>query len=686
MSEAPLSKLAEAAGLVTAWTDAFDRPRHLPAQTQRRVLEAMGLAASDARQINDSLRQLQETQRHSSPPPLLTGEADSPRSLAGYFDEGSDFHIELQGGGCQRGRLGGEASLPPLPPGYHRLLIRQHSLTLAVAPPRCPGVEEVSGQPDAALWGLTVQLYGLRREGDRGLGDSLALSELAMRAAAEGADALVVSPIHAMFGDDGRHYSPYSPSTRVFYNTLHCAPEQILGADSVDQVIEQLGLSDEIRRLQNQPLVDWPAVARVQNALLRQLYRQYMAEPSRRANLASFVHRGGEALQRNSQFQALQRHFSAAGTGADWRNWPAAYRDPDSAEVAAFVACHREEIDLNHFSQWLCSNSLQRSQRDARRAGMAIGLVSDLAVGSHPGGSQTWSRQDAFFSGLCVGAPPDRFNGNGQNWGVAAFSPAGLRATGFQAYIEMLRANLAWSGGLRIDHILGLQRLWLVPEGAPASQGAYLSYPVTDLLRLLRLEAWRHSTIVIGEDLGTVPKGFRRCLAHQGIMGTRVLLFEQTATGFIPPKQWPRGDTATTSTHDLPTIKGWFTQRDIDWRSAAGHTDKEETRAARRCRQQEIARLKQALAAQSCTAENGSLLNKCIEFVGATPSALTLLPLEDLLGSEEQANLPGPGATHPNWRRRSPQPVTALLQDEAVRERLGLLSRARHRKEGRCLP
>ena len=321
------------------------------------------------------------------------------------------------------------------------------------------------------------------------------------------------------------------------------------------------------------------------------------------------------------------------------------------------------------------------SAGSACAAGMRIGLIADLAVGAHGSGSQIWTRQSEFLPSVSVGAPPDLLNRSGQNWGISAFSPAGLRANGFRAFIEMLRANLAHAGGIRIDHVMGLQRLWIIPQGCSPDQGAYLNYPFEDQLRLITLEAWRHRALVIGEDLGTVPPGLREKLASRNILGMRVLLFEQDNGRFIPPAKWPKDALATTTTHDLPSLCGWSKGHDIDWRLKAGHSSAEQAEADRPEREEQKRALTTALTQAGCLDVKDAGLSKkleaSIEYVGSTPAPLVLLPIEDAMASEQQPNLPGPGNEHPNWRRRWPMQARQMLEDKQVKGRLQRLASAR---------
>ena len=680
MSDELLAELANAAGLSIDWTDANGRPQQVAVDAQRSLLESLGYPAGNAQQIRESLAEVQQRQAQQSQAPLLTLEQGQASALPG-FRPGTPFKLIRENGSVQSGRLDDQGRFPAEEePGYHRLEIGERMLTLAVAPPACSSVQDLCGSRRA--WGLTAQLYSLRRRGDGGLGDTLALEELAREAASLGAEALAISPVHAMFRAYPQQYSPYSPSSRLFFNVLHAAPQKLLGQERVDQAIADCGLQEEMARLERMELIDWPAVSAVRYRLLAQLYHNFQVhDGALLGHFVTFCDAGGDALLQHCRFEALHGHMLRCGESGDWRNWPAALRDPHSAEVRRFASEYAGEVGLHAFSQWLICSGLESAQTAAKGAGMCIGLIADLAVGADATGSQAWSRQDELLADLSVGAPPDILNRNGQNWGVAAFSPEGLRRHGFRAFIEMIQANLAHAGGIRIDHVMGLQRLWVIPKGADPQQGAYLRYPMTDLLRLLALESFRHRALIVGEDLGTVPEGLREELARRNILGMRVLLFEQQDGRFIAPQQWPKTALATTSTHDLPSLKGWLAGHDIDWRLRAGHSRAEQEADDRAERQRERSALLDALHAHGQLNEpndNGdAALLASISYLASTPAPLVLLPLEEVTGADQQPNLPGPGDTHPNWRRRYAAPAGELLSEGAAQERLRRLAKTR---------
>ncbi|WP_207282176.1 4-alpha-glucanotransferase [Pseudomonas sp. FW300-N2F2] len=684
MSDAQLEILASRAGLAVDWIDANGRAQKVSAAVLRSVLTGLGHPAGSAQEIDASLLQLQEDQQNHQLPPLITADVGASLDLSRYFEPGTPCEIKLEDGATLNLNLDADGKLPGMVPvGYQHVHIRDQHFTLAVAPARCYSVADAVDDPTPRAWGLSAQLYALRRPGDGGFGDTQALEELVRVAGERGADAVAISPMHAMFSSDTGRYSPYSPSSRLFLNSLYAAPGTILGERALRTAIDATGLTNQLRSLEEQPLINWPVAAQAKQKILRALYDGFSqgAHPLHE-DFSSFRHTSGEALENHCRFEALQAERAARGESLDWRHWPEEWRDPRSAVLAHFAEENADEIGFYAFCQWLIARCLERAQSAAKSSGMGIGLIADLAVGADGAGSQAWSRQDELLASLTVGAPPDILNRSGQGWGISAFSPEGLVRNGFRAFIEMLRANFAHAGGLRIDHVMGLQRLWVIPNDAPPSDGAYLYYPVDDLLRLLALESHRHQAIVLGEDLGTVPDGLRDKLSARSILGMRVLLFEQDNTHFKPILDWPDNALATTSTHDLPTLNGWWHGHDIDWNARLDLIDSHTEIDWRKHREREREGLRQVLNQDPQNfreehRETDQVLDASVRFLGHTRAPLVLLPLEDALGIDEQANLPGTIDTHPNWRRRLAQQSQALLDHPDAARRLEILACAR---------
>jgi 4-alpha-glucanotransferase len=468
-----------------------------------------------------------------------------------------------------------------------------------------------------------------------------------------------------LFTADPGRYGPYSPSSRLFLNPLYADPSVTFDAERI------VACTPPGREtLEQDPLIDWMAAATAKFALLRCLFDAFAARDLAAGSVLAtdferFVREGGEALREHALFEAL--HEERPG---HWTEWPAGWRQPRDADAVRY----------HLFLQWLTERSFATAQTAARAAGMRIGLITDLAIGMDRSGSHVWARQSDLLLDLSIGAPPDAFNPRGQDWGLTCFSPRALVARGFEPFIATLRAALRHAGGVRIDHIMGLMRLWLVPRGVPPTEGAYLAYPVEDLLRLLALESHRHGAVVIGEDLGTVPSGFRARLAAAGIAGTDVLWFEREGHDFKEPAQW-RGDAvAMTTTHDLPTVAGWWSGEDIRTRRALGLDAPGEEEE----REKDRLRLWHAFTAAGIADSSpppgdqpAAAVDAALAYVALSPSRLMLAPLEDLLGLAEQPNLPGTIDEHPNWRRRLAPPARDLFEEPPVRARAKIIAARR---------
>lgn len=703
-----LQRLAAAAGIEVTWTDAYGQPQTATTDALRAILEALALPCGSASQTADSLAHVQRRLTLADMPPLITAVVDCAVRLppidALY---GKAVRVQLETGATRDTRISADRAQAPMlaaidQPGYHRLFIAELEFTVAVAPARCFTIAEALAQQHGADdpatvrgWGLALQLYALRSAGDGGIGDFGGLAQLAGAAGHAGAAALTISPVHAMYAADAHRFSPYSPSSRLYLNAMHIDPAAVLGPQALAQVLDENDAAVRAvqQQLQQAPLIDWPQAGRHKMAVLRRLHALVRSDPAQAAQLAAFCQQGGAALAHHALFEAYSCHLAQTTpeVATDWRRWPAGSTDPQAPLLQAFAREHQTEIEFHLFLQWQAARGLQAAQQAARDAGMAIGLVSDLAVGADLGGSQCWSQQPDMLNGLSVGAPPDLLNVHGQHWGVGVFSPVAMRRHGYRAYLAMLRACLSGTGGVRIDHILGLTRLWLAPDSAGAGSGAYLRYPQQDLLRLIALESWRHRAIIIGEDLGTVPPGFENTLRDAGVAGMRVLWFQRDGKKFLAPQHWSPHAVAMTSTHDLPTVAGWWRGDDIDTRAQLGLLPDEVTPDELQvARVQERTALWQAM--QTARAVNGDTptpqqeqlaVSGALAFLGHSAAPLVLLPLEDVLGLRAQANVPGTVDTHPNWRQRLPGDAAGLLSAPVVRTRLEMIRTVRTLRNNR---
>jgi 4-alpha-glucanotransferase len=695
MNDHHLRELARLCGVAPYWSTHWGEERAVAQHDLVRILGASGYPCASESELADSRARALRSNAARTRPPLIVmncGErlripADGiqARNARLVMEDGTvvDMLLDEYADGFVLGAIIGQ-------PGYHRLQIDQHETLVAAVPQRCFTIDDIA--PGAHLWGMTAQIHALRMAGDGGSGGFAAISALAASAGRHGADALALSPSHALFASDPSHYSPYSPSTRLFLNTAHIDPAATFSQAQIATAVSLAEIGQDMARLEALELVDWPASNATRRKLHAALFESFRANGASHngplaADYQRFRESGGEALVDHARFEALHAHYYGADfTRWDWRTWDAPHQDPRSAAVEAFARDHALEIDFHVFLQWLASRSQAGAQKRAKDSGMRIGLIGDLAVGVNAGGSHAWSHPDDLLDGLSVGAPPDPLAPQGQSWGLTAFSPRGLVDTGFAPFIATLRAMMVHAGGVRIDHAMGLARLWLSPAGEDASHGAYVSYPFEDMLRLIMLESQRHRAIVIGEDLGTVPPGFRERLESAGIYGMRVLQFERDHERFRKAEWYGRSAVAMSSTHDTPTIAGWWRGRDLEVREALHQFGPGQSRASEvgaRAHDRHLmseafaeAGASDGTAIESHDAER--IADAATNFIARTPCALALAPLEDALAEIDQPNLPGTVDQHPNWRRRHQQRADMLLEAPNVAARLRAMAHARN--------
>jgi 4-alpha-glucanotransferase len=540
-----------------------------------------------------------------------------------------------------------------------------------------PGLEDAPG------WGIFCQLYELRSDRNRGIGDFADLARLAEICGEAGADFLGVNPLHALFTADPGQTSPFSPSNRRFLNPLYIALDEVPGTTPPDAAGPQ------------GDLVDYPAVAADKLSALRQAFASNpFPESDSRSDFAAFTAEGGEALRLHAVFEAISHRMVAEGHGAGWRDWPADLQDPANPAVARLAEALTEDVTFHLWLQWIARRQLHAAARAARAAGMRIGLYLDLAVGEAMDGSSTWSGAAAALPGLSVGAPPDMFATTGQNWGLSAPSPTALAAAGFEPFRAMIAAQLADAGALRIDHVMALWQLFLIPEGQSPAAGTHLRQPFADLLRVLAEESRAREAVVIGEDLGFVPDGFRDAMEAANILSYRILYFEQSEDGFTPAPEYPTTAIACISTHDLPVMSVWWQGRDVELREEHGLVDPETSREHAANRKRERVDLLTALRRDGglgpkidATAPDlpATVLDAAHRFLARTPCLLCGVRLADLAGPTEPTNLPGTVDAHPNWRPRSPTRLEDLTTHPTF-ARITALMRAERPRPDRSAP
>ena len=516
------------------------------------------------------------------------------------------------------------------------------------------------------VWGVGCQLYALRSERNWGIGDFEDLARLAEIAANAGADFLGVNPLHALFLSAPDRCSPFSPSTRDFLNPLYIAIDAAPGFEGMEEALQAPA------ELRTATFVDYAHAGAVKAKALGVLFRVFQARAadSEREAFQRFVAERGRPLYLHALFEALSEAMVRNGHGPGWHDWPEAYQHPGSDSVRAFSEEQRELVDFHAWLQWVADSQLAAVAARARDAGMRIGLYLDLAVGVVPDGSSTWADRALVVPGARIGAPPDVFNARGQDWGLAPLSPAGLAARDFQPYRDSIDRVLAHAGALRIDHAMSLYRLFWIPEGFAAADGAYVRYPFHDMLRTLTEVSEARRAIVIGEDLGVVPAGFREAMQACEIQSYRVFFFETREDLYLHPDDYPSAALACVTTHDLPPLACWWGGHDIATRRAIGMLTEHEAgedlahRAHMRRRMlglfDDLGILPEALApvmrdeAEAPHALPDSVAVALHRLMARTPARLLVVQAEDLTGSAKQVNIPGTVAEHPNWRHKLP--------------------------------
>ena len=558
----------------------------------------------------------------------------------------------------------GWIELGEVPIGTYQLRVsagdRQDTATLLVAP------ATAWQGPDwhARWWVIAVQLYGVRSRRNWGHGDFTDLLELLRLAARVGAAGIGLNPLHALYDDRPEQSSPYSPNSRLFLNPLYIDVSAIPEFPG----IEAAGFAPEIERLREAGEVDYAGVGALKRAALRLAYDRFRedAAPARQAAFETFRRERGVRLARFACFEYLRRRYQDV-----WWNWPHEWRRPSDDEMARLRDAQGAEIEFYEFVQWIAHEQILRCCATARELGLPIGLYVDVAVGVESGGADAWSDQDAVLNRLSVGAPPDILNTAGQNWGLSGFSPIGLEAEQFDPFRQMLKAAMRYAGAIRIDHVLGLRRLFVIPHGMSAQDGTYVQLPFEALLAVVAQESVQHQCIVIGEDLGTVPEGFRETMGDWGLWSYLVLLFERDWNdgSFKAPADYKANALASFSTHDLPTFAGWSLGHDLAVKRGLA-IDPGETEADRSTA---LRRLRQALDHH----QSGMLdFAGVMRYLAATPTRLVVVAMEDALEVRDQPNMPGTVDQHPNWRQRLPVLLEEMSDMPLLRDVANIMANA----------
>ncbi|HEX2780273.1 MAG TPA: 4-alpha-glucanotransferase, partial [Gemmatimonadaceae bacterium] len=569
--------------------------------------------------------------------------------------------------------------------GYHRLRIvvngaggeRSAEQSLIVVPPSCLSPEQVL--KGKRVFGITANLYSVRSARDWGIGDLGDLSELLGWAGTVGAEFVGVNPLHVL-RNEGGDVSPYSPVSRLFRNPIYIDVAAVPGFElsrAAREITESAQFREELARVRTSGKVEYERVWELKSRVLRELHDARLRGP-RDANPEWVRWRASQGwpLEAFATFQALATHLGHDGRGsADWREWPEEYRTPTSPGVQRFRAEHENEIDFHRWLQFVIDRQLAAAGDRARGAGMALGLYQDLAIGTSPNGSDTWTYQELFLRGVAIGAPPDPYSATGQDWGLPPIDPRRLKARRYDYWIELVRSALRHGGALRIDHFMGLFRQFWIPAGKTGKDGAYVRFPSEDLLGILALEATRAGALVVGEDLGTVPEDVPPAMRRWNVLSSKVLYFERDdQQGFHAAESYAAESLATANTHDMPTLAGFWSGRDIELRKKVGLIESDDAeREARETRGREKTQLVERLTTDGLLPRGegdpdaAALRGAVHEFLYRTPAALVGLSLDDIVGETEPVNVPGVGADKfPSWTRRLSTPIEKLATDPAV--------------------
>ncbi len=640
-----IDELLAYAGIDDDYADAFGRRAEVSTETKLAILKALGYAVTDdqtaARALHDA-RVADEL--HPVKPVYVVREGDGqlwPEPLRGALDATST-------------------------PGYYDLEIGTETTRAIVAPRHAyvaPGLDA------SRVWGPSAQLYALRSSRNWGIGDFGDLEALVALAARNGASLVGLNPLHQLHLTNPSAASPYAPLSRRFLNALYI---DVASAAREFGVTVDDSASGDLRAT---PRVDYPGVAQAKLAALARIFDAIDFVRERDAYVKREPH-----VQAAAVYETMMEELSKGDASIrSWLQWPAELRDCNSEAVQAFARAHERRIGFYIFLQWLADRQLARAAHGAST--MAIGLYRDLAVGVDLASVDVWSDPHAYAFGLSVGAPPDPLNSAGQNWGLPPLDPRVLVERAYEPFIALLRANMRHAGALRIDHVMGLKRLFCIPRELPAGGGAYVNYDFDAMLGIVALESHLQRCMVIGEDLGTVPDGFRERLAAERIYSCRVLLFERDGEQFRSPHQYPPDSVASTGTHDLPTLAGFWTGADIAMRERLGWIDVDREREERDERARLRRALLDALREAHCIGDEEpdlpELLRAVYRFLARTDSRVVLVQLEDLLAQREQVNVPGTTSEEPNWMRKLAQPIDAFETDETFAAILRILREER---------
>ncbi|MBT1065244.1 4-alpha-glucanotransferase [Bowmanella sp. Y26] len=727
MNQSVIDRLLEIRGIESDYIDAWGNPAHIDAASKIKLLAAMGYPVDDDSALVDKLEQERQQVWWRALDPVQVNRVDEPLlfTLRLPIELVNDRYLLRLN--CESGNVIDQPVVPsdgelinvgevqddefqeyllcfnsPLPPGYHQLsLLAEDEQTLAmmrwiVAPAACYTPPAIAD--GGKVWGLSVQLYCLRSENNWGVGDFSDLCQLLEKAAGQGAHFIGLNPIHALYPANPDACSPYSPSSRRWLNIIYLDVTAIEGfhEPGIQSICQQKLFQQQLSQARASEYVDYQLVTELKLAVLEPLFAQFQASDlASNSALAKgfyrFIEEGGESLKMLATYEALQAHFKAQGLPYwGWPVFPTAYSEFHKPKVQAFAKQHAEQVLFYQFLQWQAARQLEKAHQVAEKHAMCIGLYRDLAVGVSEGSAEIWGNQSLYATNASIGAPPDVLGPLGQNWGLPPMDPQQLYLQAYQPIIDLFAANMRSCGALRIDHVMALLRLWWVARGDSAKQGGYVYYPVDDLLGILALESQRNKVMVIGEDLGTVPDAIRSKLADNGIYSYRVFFFEQAQDGgFYSPAHYPVQSMSTLTTHDMPTLTGYWHCLDLELGQKLGLYPSEALLQglfhARHDNKQRIldslhghGSIASSISGQVDEVGMSNALNQGMQLhMAKGSSALLSLQLEDWLEMDAPVNVPGTSDEYPNWRRKLSTTLEALFADPALKSLSQKLTEAR---------
>jgi len=720
MDEASLEQLARLHGIGEAYHDFRGQLRYFSSGTKAGILRAMGAMGADDVGRAPQRRLLPlvaASNSHRIGVDLWLSDADLGGTLTWtvYCEDGARHEGSLASADCPQqwidaangqGFSRRRFELPlDLPAGYHDVdaaigAAPAVRCRLIIAPDKCyepPDI--VSGK---RLWGVAVQLYTLRSERNWGMGDFADLVELIRWLGPLGAGFIGLNPLHALAPAAPERASPYSASNRHFINVLYIAVPEVSEyavCPAAQRKVASKRFSARLERLREPGDVDYVAVAALKLEILQLLYdefrqRHLAGATPRAAMFRAFVAAGGELLERHARFDALDRFLcEKKKITPGWTNWPEEYRDPHGAASMDFAAAHPRRIEFYLYLQWLADGQLREAQALARTLGMPIGLYGDYAVGANASGSETWSERTCYRLNAEIGAPPDPLALKGQAWGIPPPDPLSMQQDRLHGFIALIRNNMRYYGAMRFDHVMSLFRLWWIPAGMSATDGAYVHYPLHQLFAVVALESQRNRCLIVGEDLGVVPDEVRTAMPQYGLYHYKVMLFEQEGGRFRRPAEYTRLALATVTTHDLPTLRSFWGTEDIALRERLHLYPSDEVRdRILRERAADRIALMAALrdeglvlpeSASGGTAYTAELVQALHVYLARSGAALVALQLDDLLGMIDPVNVPGTSGEYPNWRRK----LSETLETVSARADLRVaLSAIDHERAGRAPP